>query len=516
MDTGDTVTEQKQETSLKSESDNGAGPTIMEGSGDAPETVPPLMAGRGQDITPNEDGGVMKAIIKEGIEGAVPMKGDHVEVHYIGTLLDGTKFDSSRDRGEKFSFTLGEGQVIKAWDIGVATMQMGEIAVLTCKPEYAYGKKAQGKIPPNSTLVFEVELFSSEGEDLTEDHNKGILRRIVESGDGWQNPNDEGTVTVHVTGTYEDNTFDDREVTFIMGEGNAQSIPQGIEIALQKMKKGEKSQLTLKPEYAFGASGNEEFKVPPNSTVTYEVHLKEFEKAKESWEMDVNEKLEQGEVVKNKGTEYFKSGDYSKAIKQYKKIVDFLGNETDVESDKKEKSEKLLLAAHLNLAMCYLKTLDNLEAIAACEKALEMDMKNEKGYFRRGAARVNQSEFELAEKDFKKVLELAPNNKAARNQLTLVSQKIKAQKEKEKKIYGNMFAKFAEQDARAAALKKADDSKKLDKVFEKVGDGDQADDEMDDLESEEEEEEEEEENEEAGEEGKKSENVESTEETAKA
>uniref|UniRef100_A0A3B4WF88 peptidylprolyl isomerase n=1 Tax=Seriola lalandi dorsalis TaxID=1841481 RepID=A0A3B4WF88_SERLL len=96
---------------------------------------------------------------REGTGTELPMTGDKVFVHYVGTLLDGTHFDSSRDRGEKFSFELGKGQVIKAWDIGVATMKVGELCQLICKPEYAYGSAGSPpKIPPNATLVFEVSL----------------------------------------------------------------------------------------------------------------------------------------------------------------------------------------------------------------------------------------------------------------------------------------------------------------------------------------------------------------------
>jgi FKBP-type peptidyl-prolyl cis-trans isomerase len=84
-----------------------------------------------------------------------------VSVHYTGTLTDGKKFDSSRDRGEPFKFTLGVGQVIKGWDEGVAKLSKGQRAKLTCSPDYAYGDKAVGGdlIPANSTLIFDVELI---------------------------------------------------------------------------------------------------------------------------------------------------------------------------------------------------------------------------------------------------------------------------------------------------------------------------------------------------------------------
>ena len=93
-------------------------------------------------------------------EGTEALSGKNVTVHYVGTLTDGKKFDSSRDRGKGFSFRLGAGQVIKGWDQGVKGMKVGGLRKLTVPSDLAYGDRGfPPVIPPNATLVFEVELL---------------------------------------------------------------------------------------------------------------------------------------------------------------------------------------------------------------------------------------------------------------------------------------------------------------------------------------------------------------------
>lgn len=112
----------------------------------------------GEVITNITTQGMTIEDIKVGA-GTMAEAGKMVSVHYVGTLTNGTKFDSSRDRGAPFTFKLGVGQVIEGWDKGVVGMKIGGLRKLTIPPDLAYGDRPNGSIPANSTLVFEVELL---------------------------------------------------------------------------------------------------------------------------------------------------------------------------------------------------------------------------------------------------------------------------------------------------------------------------------------------------------------------
>ena len=119
--------------------------------------------GGGDSPSPSADGTLVSQDLVVGT-GATAATGDTVTVNYVGTLTNGTKFDSSYDRGQPFTFRLGAGQVIAGWDQGVVGMRVGGKRRLTIPPSLGYGGQANGPIPANSTLIFEIELLSIAGK----------------------------------------------------------------------------------------------------------------------------------------------------------------------------------------------------------------------------------------------------------------------------------------------------------------------------------------------------------------
>ncbi|WJX76110.1 70 kDa peptidyl-prolyl isomerase [Trifolium repens] len=510
------------------------------------------------------DRGLKKKLLKEGEGWDTPEFGDEVQVHYTGTLLDGTKFDSSRDRDSPFSFTLGQGQVIQGWDEGIKTMKKGENALFTIPPELAYGESGSPPtIPPNATLQFDVELLSwtsvkdickdggifkrilSEGEkwenpkdpdevlvnyevrledgkvvaksdgveftvgeghycpalskavksmkkgekvillvkpqygfgekgkpvhgdegavppnaslqitlelvswktvtDVTSD--KKVIKKILKEGEGYERPNEGAIVKLKIIGKLQDGTVffekgrDDEEKLFEFKTDEEQVI-DGLDKAVMTMKKGEAAILTIAPEYAFGSSQSQQelAVIPSNSTVYYEVELVAFDKEKESWDMNTEEKIEAAAKKKEEGNVLFKAGKYARASKRYEKAVKYIEYDSSFSEEEKKLSKTLKIASLLNNAACKLKLKEYKDAERLCTKVLDIESTNVKALYRRAQASIQLTDLDLAEIDIKKALEVDPDNREVKLEYRNLKEKVKEYNKKQAKFYGNMFS----------------------------------------------------------------------------
>lgn len=399
------------------------------------------------EINLTVDGGVVKKLLVKGTPGTHPPKDSDVFVHYTGTLLsDGTKFDSSYDRNQPFSFKLGGGRVIKGWDIGVATMNVGEKSVFTIKPEYGYGAQQAGdKIPPNSTLVFEVELLRfTDEKDLSEKHDESIMKKILKAGEeGGMSPNDDSTVTVDYVLSLKGGDEVERktQATFALSEGHADPA---LETAIKDMKKGEHARVTIAP------SAGEVANVPKDAVRVYDITLTDFVKPKATWEMTVEEKFETCAKQRAEGNDLYRAGNVAVALRRYNRALECVQSEYQMSDDDKKKAVEQKISLHLNIAACMMAKKDYKEAIAHCGKALEHDKDNLKALVRRAKCYNIIDDWDSCQADVDKVLELDAENKDAKKELAILKRKRAIQDQKDKKrfksFFGSRMAKLEEED----------------------------------------------------------------------
>jgi len=239
---------------------------------------------KGDDLNyKTTESGLKYAILEIG-DGVQAKAGDFVSVHYRGTLLDGTQFDSSYDRGKPIEFELGIGRVIKGWDEGIALLHVGDKGRFEIPSELAYGARATGSIPANSTLIFDVELvkvtpapviepFNTDGK-VAATTDSGLKFTLVEEGIG-KKAAPGYTVTVHYTGYLEDGSIFDSSVKrnqpfkFDLGMGN---VIAGWEEGVALMRVGDKAHLEIPYQLAYGEDGFPGV-IPPKATLIFDVEL---------------------------------------------------------------------------------------------------------------------------------------------------------------------------------------------------------------------------------------------------
>ena len=207
---------------------------------------------------------------------------------YTGKLENGEKFDSSYDRNVPFEFAIGMGQVIRGWEEGISTMRMGGKRTLIIPPELGYGDRAAGKIPPGSTLIFNIELLSIKEPIIDPDFSlpgneerfdSGLTMITHVAGEGAR-PSAGDKVTVHYrlllpSGDVVDSSYDrGQPFSFVVGVGK---VIKGWDEALQQMSKGQKSSLIIPPDIGYGERGAGGV-IPPNATLIFEVELLDIDR----------------------------------------------------------------------------------------------------------------------------------------------------------------------------------------------------------------------------------------------
>ncbi|VDO19476.1 unnamed protein product [Heligmosomoides polygyrus] len=251
-------------------------------------------------------------------------------------------------------------------------------------------------------------------------------------------------VAVHAVGSYEGRVFYDKEVNFILGEGSEVGLPEGVDRALRRFCRGEKSTVRISgTKFTYGANPPPEYMLPPNAVVEFTLFLKSYEKVPAVWEMSAEKKIEEATKAKERGTMFLKQDKLKLAWFKYKRVEDILEYEKSMEPEQKKQRDDVLLAAYLNLALTASKMGENLDCIKYCDKALELSPLNVKALYRKAGARTAMSDFEEAKQIYEKIMEIDPLNKAAAQQILVVRQMMKEQLERDKRRYKNLFSKIS-------------------------------------------------------------------------
>ncbi|MBA0599810.1 hypothetical protein Gorai_006014, partial [Gossypium raimondii] len=400
-----------------------------------------------------------KKILVEGEKWENPKDLDEVFVKYEACLEDGTLVSQSGG----LEFTVGDGYFCPALAKAVKTMKKGEKVLLIVKPQYAFGEDgrpalgSEGAVPPNATLHVTLELVSWKSvSDVTK--NKKVLKKILKEGEGYERPHDGTIVQVKFIGKLEDGKIfvkkghDDELFEFKIDE---EQVIDGLDKTVKTMKKGELALITIQPEYAFGSSESQQelAVVPANSTVYYEVEMVSFVKEKESWDMNAQEKIEAAGKKKEEGNALFKAGKYERALKRYEKAFRFIEYDSSFSDEEKQQAKMLKVTCNLNNAACKLKLKDYKKAKKLCTEVLELDDRNVKALYRRAQAYMELVDFDLAEADIKKALEIDPDNRDVKLEYRVLKEKIRQYNKKDAQFYGNIIAKMSKSEQEKATKK---------------------------------------------------------------
>ncbi|KAG2423969.1 hypothetical protein HXX76_014908 [Chlamydomonas incerta] len=406
------------------------------------------------------DGGVIKTVTAPGSGWEQCQDMFEAKVSYSARVAGADKpFASAED----VAFSVAEGLLVPAVRIAVKTMKRGEQVQLKVKPEYGFGAAGSSEygVPPNADLEIDLTLLGWNNIEFCNSENTIIKKTLVECENEYRTPNEGATVTLRVTGK----VLPDGPVFLRHGEGSElvfvteeEQVPEGLELAVMKMKRGETAVVTVNdPACGFGDKPHKatvdgvEVEVPAGSRLQFDVELVEFVNAKETWEMSDLEKANAAKQRKDKGNAFFKSGKLARAQSCWDRAVAAVSYDKSFPDEAKAIGREVKRSCWLNLAALDLKKQHWKDAAKHCTSVLELEPGSVKALYRRAQAHMGLADFFEAEQDVKRALEAEPGNA----EVLALQRRLKAaareQDKKEARLYSKMFSAPKAAPAAAAA-----------------------------------------------------------------
>jgi len=358
------------------------------------------------------DEGVIKEQIEDGSGWKQPQEGDELKVSLKVSAADTSVIEEHAD----LEYIHGSGTlggISKAVDKALCGMKKGAEVQLTCSEQYAYGAEKPGGASIDLKLhqIYETKDISF-GKDGT------VMKKQVREGLGYDTPKDTAKVRLSVEAVTDGTStalpgFAPRTLEFGAGNGEVCDL---LERAVAEMKNGERAVVTCsRPDMCIEEQLG--LKVVSAEKVVFTLELTEFEKPTDTWSMSEDEKIQFAAGRRTAGSDLFKTGRVVLALERYKKVIDLFNYVDNFNEENKKTAKDLKRLCELNSAACQLKLKDFTETKKLCSNVLKEESSNVKALFRRAQAELGLKDFAACIKDLKKVLDLDPQNKDARNLL---------------------------------------------------------------------------------------------------
>jgi len=400
--------------------------------------------------------------LKEGWGKPAP-DGSDAYIRYVGKFKDTQRvFEDNTKQKPPFKFLVGHFRVIRAIDIAVAAMKIGEKCLLRTTSRYAFGEKGEGrKIAPNKDLDYELEVI--DWNDWKRVNNKdGVRKRVLKQGEGDMYDVPDASAICDITYTaqifpnddelyldvkdgdeekYPDRVFScGRHIEFMVNDDP--TFPEGFHEALKSMNKYEIAEFKIEPSWAFGEKGVTELGIGSNQSLYYRIHMHNYQNLMSRWKMEPEQLFDVANRFKRKAKEYFELGNWDYAFQRYEKALEYFEADEKMDHEEKKQAADDITIVHNNLAMIHLKRNEFLECIREANKVIKADKDNIKAWCRKGQARSMLADYKKADDDLRHAQSLDKKNKFIKRCIKRNKKKKKQYNDNQKKTYGGMFDKY--------------------------------------------------------------------------